>query len=101
MFQVNGYEPHASSEQIESLETLKEYMISSKGPLRDPSGLSASGLSEGQLSEAAQYFLTNLERLLHASKTVVQEVAASLPFIITPAAAVVVCDFQQGLEQSV
>lgn len=72
--QVNGFEPYATPEQIESLETLREYMISSKGPLRDPSGLSSSGLSEGQLSEAAQFFLTNLERLLHANKIAATEV---------------------------
>ena len=53
---------------------LKEYMISSKGPLRDPSGLSASGMSEGQLSEAVQYFLTNLERMLHFNRIAAEEV---------------------------
>ena len=74
--QVNGFEPHATPEQVECLETLREYMISSKGPLRDPSGLSASGFSEGQLSEAAQFLLANLERLLHANKIAATEVIA-------------------------
>ena len=66
-------------EQLESLYTLKEYMISSKGPLRDPSGLSASGMSEGQLSEAVQYFLANLERVLHFNRIAAEEVLSPLP----------------------
>ncbi|KAL3140871.1 hypothetical protein ABBQ32_005407 [Trebouxia sp. C0010 RCD-2024] len=71
--QANGFEAHATPEQIESLDTLKEYMISSKGPFRDPSGLSASGMSEGQLSEAVQYFLANLERMLHFNRRTIEE----------------------------
>ena len=49
-------------------------MISNQSPYRNPSGLSAQGLSEGQLSEAAHYFLANLERLLKANLVILTEV---------------------------
>ncbi len=49
-------------------------MISNQSPYRNPSGLSAQGLSEGQLSEAAHYFLANLERLLNANLDTLTEV---------------------------
>jgi hypothetical protein len=51
-------------------------MISNQSPYRNPSGLSAQGLSEGQLSEAAQYFLANLERLLNANLDILTEVTS-------------------------
>ena len=84
MHQANEFEARATPAQLESLDTLKEYMISSKGPFRDPSGLSASGMSEGQLSEAVQYFLANLERVLHFNRLAVEEVLGPNPHYPLP-----------------
>ena len=72
--QTNGFAPHASQEQLDCFQYLRECMISNQSPYRNPSGLSAQGLSEGQLSEAAHYFLANLERLLNANLDILTEV---------------------------
>ncbi|DBA87427.1 TPA: hypothetical protein ACH3X1_004471 [Trebouxia sp. C0004] len=71
--QTNRVAPHASQEQLDCFQYLRECMISNQSPYRNPSGLSAQGLSEGQLSEAAQYFLANLERLLNANLDILTE----------------------------
>lgn len=73
--QANGIAPHATQEQLDCLQALRECIISNQSPYRNPSGLSAQGLSEGQLSEAGQYFLTNLEQLLHVNMHSLQEMA--------------------------
>ncbi|KAL0052069.1 hypothetical protein WJX82_007375 [Trebouxia sp. C0006] len=65
--QTNGFAPNASQEQLDCFQYLRECMISNQSPYRNPLGLSAQSLSEGQLSEAAHYFLANLERLLNAN----------------------------------
>lgn len=57
-------------------------MISSQSPYSNPSGLSAQGLSEGQLSDAAQYFLANLQRLLNANLENLKEVCWLLLVLI-------------------
>ncbi|DBA91314.1 TPA: hypothetical protein ACH3X2_004026 [Trebouxia sp. C0005] len=72
--QTNGDAPHTSQEQLDCFQHLRECMISNQSPYRNPSGLSAQGLSEGQLSEAAHYFLANLERLLKANLVILTEV---------------------------
>ena len=54
-------------------------MVTNPSPYRNPSGFSAQGLSEEQLSEAAQFFCTNLERLLNANLDALTEVGLPLP----------------------
>ena len=72
---ANGYSQHATQEQLDSLHTLRNRMVSSQGPQRGSSGWQAQGLSREQLSEAAQYYLTNLERVLHSQLITLREVS--------------------------
>ena len=73
----NGVTQHATQEQLDCLKALRDCVISNQSPYKNPSGLSSQGLSEGQLSEAAQYYSNSLERMLRASRDILLEVCLS------------------------
>ena len=75
---TNGFTQHATPEQLDCLHALRDSMLSNQGSQKGPSGWQAQGLTREQLSEAAQYLLTNLERVLHSQLITLREVSSHL-----------------------
>lgn len=76
VFTQNGYTQHATQEQLQCFYALRATLVDAPAPPRAPADWQSQGLSTQQLTEAAQYYLTNLERVLHSQLITLREVSS-------------------------